>query len=118
MHELLNSTAFINGCLTDVPATTAQALVPSIAPEPDSASLPRRVDRRRAAELVSHFVFPATPRALEDWDLNWVVIAGKACCETNELFAVAQQKLAAGRRVKRRLTDPHMPSRPTRPLAA
>ena len=78
MSELLNSTALTDGCIAEVPALTKQVSVPSIAFEPDQSSLPRRVDRKKAAPLVSHFMFPTTPRALEGWDLDWLIVAGKA----------------------------------------
>ncbi len=116
MNEFLNRTALADGGIAEAHATEALPPVPSIAPQPDLATLPRRVDRRKAAELVSHFIFPTTPRALEDWDdLDWLIVAGKATCETVDLFAVARKRLAAGRRVKRRSTDPPVPSGP-RPL--
>jgi hypothetical protein len=116
MNELLNSTALADGCVADTSA--AEVSIPVTTPEPDLSSLPRRVDRKKAAELVTHFVFPTSPRALEDWELDWIIIAGRATCDTANLFAMAQQKLAAGRRVKRRSTDPPLSSHPTRPLAA
>jgi hypothetical protein len=36
---------------------------------------------------------------LENWPLDWLVVNGKATCETEALFAAAQAKLDAARRV-------------------
>lgn len=63
--------------------------------KPDFAEVPRRVDRKASAELVTRHFFPVAPRSLEAWPLNWLHVNGKAVCETAELFAVAQAKLDA-----------------------
>jgi hypothetical protein len=55
------------------------------------------VDRATAAKLVTRYCFPASARALESWDLDWLVVNGKATCETERLFAAAQAKLDAAR---------------------
>ena len=68
------------------PAQTAQL---------DLSTLPRRVDRKTGAELVTLHFFPVTPRSLEDWPLVWRRVNGRAVGETAELFAVAQEKLDA-----------------------
>ena len=75
---------------------------PPIAPELDVTTVPRRVDRVTGAKLVTLHYFPTTARALQDWPLNWLVVAGKATCETEALFAAAQAKLDAARRVPAR----------------
>ena len=62
---------------------------------PNLDMLPRRVDRRRGAELVERYFFPVSHRSLERWDLAWRHVNGKAVVETAELFAVAEAKLAA-----------------------
>ncbi|HEY0419593.1 MAG TPA: hypothetical protein VGC80_08745 [Acetobacteraceae bacterium] len=64
-------------------------------PEPDLTDLPRRVDRRCGAELVTRYFFPISPRTLEAWPLDWLQVNAKATCATVELFAVAQAKLDA-----------------------
>jgi hypothetical protein len=69
------------------------------APELDLATVPRRVDRVTGAKLVTLHYFPTSPRSLENWELNWLVVNGKATCETEALFAAAQAKLDAARRV-------------------
>lgn len=71
---------------------------PPIAGEPNFDALPRRVDKRRGAALVSTFKFPVSPRALQDWPLDWIVVNAKSICDTAQLFAEADQRLAAGRR--------------------
>jgi hypothetical protein len=61
----------------------------------DLSALPARVDRKTGAELVARHFFPISPRTLEIWPLDWRHVNGRAVCETAELFAVAQAKLAA-----------------------
>jgi hypothetical protein len=65
------------------------------AAQPDLSTLPVRVDRKTAAELVTRHYFPSTTRAVEIWPLDWRLVNGKAVCETVDLFAVAQAKLDA-----------------------
>jgi hypothetical protein len=73
---------------------------------PNLDDLPRRVDRRAAAELVTSRYFPVSHRTLEAAPLSWRHLNGKALVETAELFAWAEAKVAAstpirgGRRVK------------------
>ncbi|WP_198374978.1 hypothetical protein [Neoroseomonas rubea] len=69
-------------------------------------TLPRHVDRRVGAELVTRFFFPVSPRSLEVWPVAWRHVNGRALVATTELLALAAQKLAAappirgGRRAK------------------
>lgn len=60
---------------------------------PDLSTLPRRVDRKTAAELVRHHFFPVSHRTLEAWPLSTRRVNGRALVETTELFAVAMEKL-------------------------
>src|SRR5690349_8143985 len=62
---------------------------------PDLNTLPRRVDRRAAAELVSRFFFPVSYRSIEAWPLATRLVNGKAVMETAELLAVAKAKFDA-----------------------
>jgi hypothetical protein len=66
-------------------------------PEPDLATVPKRVDRVTGARLVTLHYFPTSPRSLENWELNWLIVNGKATCETEALFTAAQAKLDAAR---------------------
>lgn len=59
------------------------------------SEVPRRVDRKSGAELLTRYFFPVSPRSLEVWPLTWRHVNGKAVCDTAELFAVAQAKLDA-----------------------
>ncbi len=68
--------------------------VPPVA-APDLSTQPVRVDRRKGAELVTHRYFPVSPRTLEAWPLDWLLVNGKATCLTADLFTVAEAKLAA-----------------------
>jgi hypothetical protein len=70
---------------------------PTPAQEPDWATVPRRVDRPTGARLVTFYYFPVTARALENWPLDWIVVNGKACCETAALFEAAQARLDSAR---------------------
>ncbi|NKE45148.1 hypothetical protein HB662_10185 [Roseomonas frigidaquae] len=63
--------------------------------EIDLASLPRRVDRRAAADLVSRHFFPVSPRTVEAWPLTVRRVNGKALLEVQELMAFARAKLEA-----------------------
>ena len=74
---------------------TTTTITPASTAQPDLSTLPRRVDRKTGAELVSLYFFPVTSRTLEVWPLDWVLVNGKAVSETAELFAVAQAKLDA-----------------------
>jgi hypothetical protein len=78
---------------------TAMMLIPTdtaeLAVHPALADLPVRVDRKAAAALVKRFFFTVSERSLEIWPLDWVLVNSKAHCETADLFAVAQAKLAA-----------------------
>jgi hypothetical protein len=62
---------------------------------PDFSALPRHVDRRAGAELVTRFFFPVSARTLEVWPLTWRHVNGKAVVATAELFALADAKLSA-----------------------
>ena len=61
----------------------------------EPSRLPQRVTRDRAAELVTQRYFEVSPRTLERWPLAWRRLNGKAHCETQELFALAEQMLAS-----------------------
>ncbi|MFM2149840.1 MAG: hypothetical protein RLZZ187_2146 [Pseudomonadota bacterium] len=68
--------------------------------QPDLSTLPRNVDRRVGAELVTRFFFPVSPRSLEVWPLVWRHVNGKAVVATADLFAVAEAKLNAAPRIR------------------
>lgn len=52
-----------------------------------------RVDRKRAAELITEFRFPVTDRKLRDWPLGWEYIAGRAVISVEKLFGMADRIL-------------------------
>jgi hypothetical protein len=64
--------------------------------------LPQRVDRRTAAALLTQHMFPVSHRTLEAWPLAWRVVNGKAVVKTEDLFAVAEAKLAAAPSIRGR----------------
>jgi hypothetical protein len=76
-------------------ASLPQQAAREIGITPDLSTLPRNVDRRAGAELVTRFFFPVSPRSLEVWPLVWRHVNGKAVVATAELFAVAEAKLSA-----------------------
>jgi hypothetical protein len=82
--------------------TVAPATPAAPAAQPDLSTLPVRVDRKTAAEVVSRYYFPTTSRAVETWPLDWLLVNGKATCLTAELFAAAQAKLDAAQPSRRR----------------
>ena len=59
--------------------------------------LPRRVDYRRAAELISEYFFPISHRTLERWDLKKIKVNGKNTVGTEEVFAEAAARLEAAK---------------------
>lgn len=61
----------------------------------DCETLPRFVDRRRGAALVTARYFAVSPRSLERWALTWRRVNGRAVCETAELLALAERMIAA-----------------------
>jgi hypothetical protein len=72
---------------------------PRIAGDPDPDVLPRRLTKKTAAAVVTHYKFEVTPRALQDWpDLDWVIVNAKSTCATDQLLAAADRRLAEGRR--------------------
>ena len=82
---------------------------PRIVGDPDLAALPRRVTKKTGAALLTTYKFPVTPRALQDWDdLDWLVVNAKATCDTAQLLAAADRRLAVGRRARRH--NPNLPS--------
>jgi hypothetical protein len=60
---------------------------------PDLSTLPRNVDRKTGAELVTRFFFPVTQRTMEDWPLAWRRVAGRAVVPTPDLFDYAASRL-------------------------
>lgn len=62
---------------------------------PDLSKLPRRVDRRTAAALVTQYYFKTSHRTFERWPLVWQYVNGKAHTETAALFEVAAAMLDA-----------------------
>lgn len=61
---------------------------------PDLSELPARVPRVAGAELVTKYYFQVSPRTLERWPIPWIVLNGRAHCETEALIAEAQRRLA------------------------
>jgi hypothetical protein len=61
----------------------------------DLATLPKRIDRRAGAELVTRFFFPVSYRTVEAWPLVTKLVNGKAIVDTRELLAYAKAKFDA-----------------------
>jgi len=72
---------------------------------PKLSELPVRMDRETAANFLTKYFFRTHRRTLERWPLAWRTINGRAHCETAELIAFAEGKVAGapvvvgGRRV-------------------
>jgi hypothetical protein len=73
---------------SDKRAATGDAAAPNL------RELPVRVDRETAAQLLTMYFFRTHRRTLERWPLAWRILNGRAHCETAELFAIAEAKLA------------------------
>ena len=78
----------------------------AVASPPELAALPRRVDRRTAAAIVTRFMFPVSHRTIERWGLPVRYVNGYALYETSDVIAAAESRLAestpirAGRRTR------------------
>jgi hypothetical protein len=59
----------------------------------DLTRLPARMDRKRAAEVLTQRFFPISNRTLERWPLTWRRLNGRALVNTDELLAEAQRRL-------------------------
>lgn len=55
--------------------------------------LPRRVDRKTGAQIITYRHFPVSPRTLERWPLKWRNLNGRAVVETTELLTEAQRRV-------------------------
>ena len=55
--------------------------------------LPRRVDKRLGAELVSRFFFPVAPRYLQKWPVPYRVMGRRSIYEVADLFEEAERRL-------------------------
>jgi hypothetical protein len=84
----------------DVAKLIRQAMRDAIDAVPDLDTLPRRVDRRAGASLVTRFFFPVSPRTIEAWPLATRLVNGKALIETSELLRFAMGKLEAAPAVR------------------
>ena len=56
--------------------------------------LPTNVDRKTAAKVVTHFVFPVSPRTIASWPLVVKRPNRSAIYNTQELIEYAEKKLA------------------------
>jgi hypothetical protein len=61
---------------------------------------PARVDRQVGAALISHHLFPISPRTLERWPVTWRRINGRALVDTDELLMEAQRLVAEAPQLK------------------
>jgi hypothetical protein len=92
-------------CVVDIRKIEKPALNGDLA-LPERSELPVRVDRETAAKLLTQYYFRTHRRSLERWPLTWRLLNGRAHCETAELFALAEAKLAeappvmGGRRIE------------------
>jgi hypothetical protein len=63
----------------------------------DWSTLPARVDKRQAAELVTRYYFRTSPYTIPDWRCwqHRSFVNGRAVVETHLLLAEAKERLAA-----------------------
>lgn len=73
---------------------TALATTTAI-PAPDFSALPVHVDRRQAAEIITRYFFPVSPRSLERWPVTVRHVNGRAISATAEYLDVARAKFDA-----------------------
>lgn len=85
--------------ITAVPLHAGRRASAAKVAEPDDdidfSALPRRVDRRVLADLVTKFYFPVSHRTVEAWPLVVKRVNGKATLDTREGLAFAKSKLDA-----------------------
>jgi hypothetical protein len=62
--------------------------------------LPRYVNRRTGAELVTKHLFPVSHRSLETWPISTRLVNNQAIMETEELFKRAWTMFAAAPLIK------------------
>jgi hypothetical protein len=75
------------------PTPIASAQLPVVQPstvDVDLSTLPKNMDRRAAAELVTRIYFPVSHRSLEAWPLVTRRVNGRALVEVREVLAVAK----------------------------
>jgi hypothetical protein len=63
----------------------------------DLSTLPKRVDAKTGADLVTRFLFPVSPRSLERWSVwqSRVLVNGRNVLSTEALLAEANERLNA-----------------------
>jgi hypothetical protein len=61
----------------------------------DLDALPRRLDRKDGAALITQHFFKVAPRSLERWPLREVYVNRRVMLETSQLIAEAERRLAA-----------------------
>jgi hypothetical protein len=76
------------------------ATMAQLPPTPDLDALPKHVDRRRAAELVTHYFFAVSPRSMERWPLAGKVLNGRLTFPTADLFRIARERVNAAPAIK------------------
>lgn len=62
--------------------------------------IPRNTDRRTLAAIISHELFPISPRTIERWPLVVRKVNGRAVSKTCEAMALAEAKLGGARPYK------------------
>jgi hypothetical protein len=60
----------------------------------DLDALPKRLDRRDGAALITRYFFKIAPRSLERWPLREVYVNRRVMLETSQLVAEAERRLA------------------------
>jgi hypothetical protein len=61
---------------------------------------PRNADRKTLAAIITHELFPISPRTIERWPLVVRKVNGRAICKTSEAIAMAEAKMAGARSYK------------------
>jgi len=82
--------------------------------------MPRNTDRRTLAAIISHELFPISPRTIERWPLVVRRVNGRAITRTSDALAMAETKLAQARSYKLasgRAPPPHAKGPPPRGIA-
>lgn len=80
---------------TTAPAapTSRATLASSVASGSVPADLPAYVDRRAGAAAISRYLFPVSPKTIEEWPLATRRVNKRAMIDTADLFAFALAKI-------------------------
>ncbi|MFL5255181.1 MAG: hypothetical protein ACJ8AI_20255 [Rhodopila sp.] len=76
----------------------------------DLDALPTYSDRDFLARLHTHYYGPVSRHTLASWPMDWILLNGRACCETRAFVAEAQRRFDTARRIRPRKQQAFCPA--------